>query len=136
MVEIERGPPLRASAVIVTIPVGVLRTGRVIFEPPLPPRVQQALQGLDAGPVAKVFFRFDQAFWAPHWAFWLAGPQPPTFGLWVDVSDLAGRPTLCAFAVGEDARWAEAATEDERCRRADELLAAAGVVPGAYGSAE
>ncbi|MEZ5262773.1 MAG: hypothetical protein R2755_13610 [Acidimicrobiales bacterium] len=37
---------------------------------------------------------------------------------------MTGSPTLCAFAVGDDARWAEAASDDERCRRADELLRA------------
>lgn len=123
----EAGSPLAAAAVIVTIPLGVLRTGRVRVTPPWPPAVRHALEHLDAGPVAKVFFRFDERFWAPHRAFWLADVEPPPFGLWVDVSELAGGPTLCAFAVGDDARWAETAGDDARCRLADQLLRAAAV---------
>lgn len=120
---------ITAAAVVLTVAVSVLQRGRIIIDPTLPPRTVSALEQLTMGPVAKVFFRFDTAFWAPHPAFWLAAPRPATFALWVDVSKLAGAPMLCAFAVGEDAHWAEQATEDERCRRADALLRAGGVVP-------
>ncbi|MGD9754484.1 MAG: GNAT family N-acetyltransferase [Acidimicrobiia bacterium] len=123
-VRTEAGDELLAAAVIVTVPLGVLRQGRPRVDPPWPPTVAHALAQLDSGPVAKVFFSFDEAFWAPHPLFWLADDPPPTFGLWVDVSALTGSPTLCAFAVGDDARWAETASDDERCRRADELLRA------------
>ncbi len=116
------GHPLIARSVIVTVPIGVLRSGRLGFEPPLPKPVRAALDRLGAGPVAKVCFRYEQAFWEPLRSFWLAGPEPPPFGLWFDVSALAGVPMLCAFAVGDAARWAEAASEDELCRKADELL--------------
>ena len=123
------GTSITAAAVVLTVAVGALQQGRIAIDPPLPPRTERALEQLAMGPVAKVFFRFDTAFWAPHPAFWLASPHPAIFGLWVDVSRLAGAPTLCAFAVGEDARWAEQATDDERCRQADALLRAAGVLP-------
>jgi predicted NAD/FAD-dependent oxidoreductase len=125
---LQDGSVLRGSAVVLTVPIGVLRTLPV--DPPLPPPVRGALARMGAGAVAKVFLRFDEPFWAPHPAFWLAGPQPPAFGLWVDASSLAGFPCLGTFAVGEDARWAERASEDELCRRADELLAAAGFTAG------
>lgn len=121
------GETLAASAVIVTIPLGALRTGRLRVRPSWTPPVRHALEHLAAGPVAKAFFRFDERFWAPHRVFWLADVEPPAFGLWVDVSELVGAPALCAFAVGDDARWTEAAEDDERCRLADQLLRAAGV---------
>ncbi len=130
-----QAPPLvrtvRAAAVMVTVPIGVLRSERLRFDPPLPEPVRVALGRLGAGPVGKVSFRFDTAFWAPYPAFWLADSlssgQGHPFALWFDVSCLAGVPMLCAFAVGEAALWAEAASEDELCRRADELLAQATV---------
>jgi len=127
--DVDGHDPFAAAAVVVTVPSAALAAERITFDPPLPERVRHALGGVGAGPVAKVFFRFDTAFWAPRPAFWVADAEPVTFGLWVDVSVLAGAPTLCAFAVGADAVWAETAGEDERCRRADTLLRAAGVVP-------
>lgn len=115
-------PSIEAHSVIVTVPIGVLRSGRLRFEPPLPPPVRSSLDRLGAGPVAKVCFRYDSAFWEPLRSFWLAGPEPLSFGLWFDASALAGVPMLCTFAVGDAARWAEQATEDQLCRTADELL--------------
>jgi monoamine oxidase len=123
------GTVLTAGSVVVTVAAAALAAGRIRFDPPLPEAVSAALRGLGTGSVAKAFFRFDRAFWAPHEGFWIAGSEPVRFPFWVDVSGLAGFPTLCAFAVGDDARWAEAASEDERCREADHLLRLAGVVP-------
>ncbi|MFN0026548.1 MAG: GNAT family N-acetyltransferase [Acidimicrobiales bacterium] len=111
-----------ARSVIVTVPIGVLRSGRLGFEPPLPSTVLASLDRLGAGPVAKVCFRYEVPFWEPLRSFCLAGPEPLRFGVWFDVSMLAGQPTLCAFATGDDARWAEQASEDELCQAADELL--------------
>jgi hypothetical protein len=47
--------------------------------------------------------------------------------LWVDVSALSGRPTLCGFATGAAGRALERLAEDECCRIAADVLAAARV---------
>ena len=93
----------QASSVVVTVPIGVLKTGRIRFDPPLPPTVRAALDRIGAGRVAKAFFVFDEPFWAPDRTFWVASDPPAPLELWVDVSKLAGRPTLCGFATGESA---------------------------------
>jgi len=85
--------------------------------------VVAALHAIGTGPVTKAFFTFDTPFWEPHGSFFTFTDPPATFELWVDVSALAGRPTLGAFAVGDAARRAEAMTDDERCREADRCLA-------------
>ena len=56
-----------ASAVIVTVPVGVLvastgTAGSIVFDPPLP-SVEHALAGLAMGPVVRMSLRFDHPFW-------------------------------------------------------------------------
>jgi polyamine oxidase len=120
----EHGDSLDAERVIVTVPIGALRAGRPAFRPPLPAEVLAAIDGIGAGPVAKGFFTFDEAFWAPHRALFTFTEPAATFELWVDVTALAGRPVLCGFATGEAARRAEAMSDDERCREADRSLAA------------
>jgi polyamine oxidase len=117
------GDGIDAEQVVVTAPIGALRAGRPDFRPPLPADVIAAIDGIGAGPVAKGFFTFDEAFWAPHRAFFTFTEPPATFELWVDVTALTGRPVLCGFATGEAARRAEAMSDDERCREADRSLA-------------
>jgi monoamine oxidase len=48
---------------LVTVPLGVLKSGAIRFEPPLPERKQQAIQRLGMGNLTKVVVRFDAPFW-------------------------------------------------------------------------
>jgi polyamine oxidase len=52
-----------AEYAIVTLPLGVLKTGSVAFNPPLPESKQRAIQRLGVGVFNKLFLLFDQAFW-------------------------------------------------------------------------
>lgn len=102
---------LDADAVVVTTPVGALHAGRLTFEPPLPDDVVAALGHIGAGRIAKVVASFDDQWWAPHRSFQIAADPPAPLAVWVDVSDVGGRPMLCAFATGETAERVE--TMDE-----------------------
>jgi monoamine oxidase len=55
--------PVRARAVIVTLPLAVLKAETVRFEPALPRAKQRALAGLEMGQIFKVVLRFREAFW-------------------------------------------------------------------------
>jgi monoamine oxidase len=59
------GEPLtiRARAAVVTFSVGVLQSGAVAFDPPLPASTRAALDGLVMGPVIKLALRFRSAWW-------------------------------------------------------------------------
>jgi hypothetical protein len=103
-VGLEDGSTLEASDVVVTIPVGALRSGRITFQPSLPDEIRASVDRIGAGPVAKSFFSFDERWWAPETCWFIAGDPPATFNVWVDVSALAGRPVLCAFASGPGRR--------------------------------
>jgi monoamine oxidase len=59
-VETARGT-LTAAAVIVTVPVGVLREGAIRFTPGLPDSAQGALDGLRMGAYTKIGLRLDPA---------------------------------------------------------------------------
>jgi monoamine oxidase len=54
---------VRARVAIVTLPVGVLQTATLAFEPPLPDDVLGALDALIMGPVVKLGLQFTRAFW-------------------------------------------------------------------------
>jgi monoamine oxidase len=122
--DIESGEPLDASHVICATPAPILRDGRIAITPALPSDVRASLDRIGSGRVAKAFFTFDEAFWLPSRRFVITDAPVPMFELFVDVSPLAGQPTLCAFAVGEHALAAEQLSETDRCRAVDAILAA------------
>ena len=49
--------------VIVTSPLGWLQSNRHIFEPPLPPRLSDAIVNISYGTLDKVYITFETAFW-------------------------------------------------------------------------
>jgi len=52
-----------ADAAIVTLPLGVLKSGAVDFSPPLPASKRGAIDRLGMGNLAKIVVRFDKPFW-------------------------------------------------------------------------
>ena len=50
-----------ADAVVVTVPLGVLKAGDIAFDPPLPEAKRQAIEALGYGHVNKVLLLFDEA---------------------------------------------------------------------------
>jgi len=77
-IELADGRALTAPLAVVTLPVGVLQGGDVVFEPGLAPRTREALAGLAMGPVLKLVYRLrrppvdDPAVQA----LYAAGPVP------------------------------------------------------------
>jgi len=57
------GGTYEAYKLIVTLPLGVLQRGSVLFEPGLPTWKQQAIQRLGAGIVNKLVLKFREPFW-------------------------------------------------------------------------
>lgn len=56
----------KGDAAVVTLPLGVLKSGQVRFLPELPPPKQEAIKQLDMGILNKVALRFPSAFWPPE----------------------------------------------------------------------
>jgi phytoene dehydrogenase-like protein len=54
---------IRGSHAIVTVPLGVLKAGRIRFDPPLPASKAGAVARLDMGNLEKVVIRFEHPFW-------------------------------------------------------------------------
>lgn len=72
-----------AQAVIVTAPLGVLKTGDIAFDPPLPADKRDAIARLGMGNLAKVVLHFREPFWPrDQYVFGFLG-QP-----------IAGNPTM------------------------------------------
>ncbi|WP_336628527.1 MULTISPECIES: flavin monoamine oxidase family protein [unclassified Microbacterium] len=99
----ERGDFLAQEAVV-TLPVGVLRSGTVRFTPPLPAVNRDALSRLRMNAFEKVFLRFPVRFWEDDvYAIRQQGSAGDWWHSWYDLTALHGEPTLLTFAAGRAA---------------------------------
>ncbi len=55
-----------AEAAVVTLPLGVLKAGDVLFDPPLGAARAEAIQRLGFGHLAKIALFFERPFWPPE----------------------------------------------------------------------
>jgi polyamine oxidase len=117
-VETSRGT-FSASKVIVTLPVGVLRSGAVEFEPALPADKEAAIANIGVGDFEKVVLLYDEAFWpaTPH-AFGYASADAEAMPLWLNVQAVAGAPALVAMASGHAARVTSSLSDEDLTARA------------------
>ncbi|MCV7192707.1 flavin monoamine oxidase family protein [Mycolicibacterium brumae] len=103
-----------ARHVVVTVPVGVLRSGGLVFDPPLPEPVAGALDRFRMNSFEKIILRFPQRFWdADVYAIRRQGPAGKRWHSWYDLSGLHGQPALLTFAAGGVAREIHDWSEDE-----------------------
>ena len=107
------GERFDARAAVCTLPVGVLKSQTVHFEPDLPASKWRALNGLEMGPVLKILFRFRERFWPADLT--MLGCDGPIRLYW---TPLYGRgddatPVLTAYVSGHRARALSGVTEDD-----------------------
>lgn len=95
-----------ADAVVVTVPLGVLKQGKLRFQPPLPARKQAAIERLGYGCLNKIMLLFPYCFWGSLDMFARVAPDPSKRGefyLFYGYNDLSGGPVLAALVAGDAA---------------------------------
>jgi monoamine oxidase len=111
-----------ARAVVVTVPLGVLKHEGITFVPDLPAPQARAIDRLGVGVLSKTNLLFEKAFW-PVDLDWqeLLGPRHGAWAEWFSLAK-AGSPVLVAFHGGDRARAVEAGgTDDVRAEAVDAL---------------
>lgn len=105
---------LSADRAIVTVPIGVLKSGEFAIEPPLPEPLAGAVERLEMNNFEKVFLSFPEKFWdSDVYAIRRQGPAATWWHSWYDLTALHGVPTLLTFAAGPCAQeirtWSDGA---------------------------
>ena len=99
-------------AAIVTVPLGVLKSGAISFDPPLPEGHAHAVNALGFGVLSKSFFRFDRRTWQDENAFYqYIGPSGGLWAQWFTMPTAAG-PIVLAFNAGERGRSVESSSPE------------------------
>ena len=124
------GSTLEAGHVVVTLPLGVLKSGSVALAEPLAPARQVAIDGLGMGLLNKCWLRFDRIAWDAEvdWIEWLS-PRDGYWSQWVSLGRALGAPVLLAFHAGSQARAVEAMDD------AATMAEAHGALKAAFGTA-
>ncbi|MEI2702907.1 MAG: FAD-dependent oxidoreductase [Baekduia sp.] len=102
-----------ADAMIVTVPLGVLRDESIDFRFSIPPKIAEAVERLRMGVLSKTFLRFERPFW-PQDVDWLeyVGPRAGAWAEWVSLAR-AGAPVLVGFNGGDLGRAVERSARSE-----------------------
>lgn len=100
-------------AAIVTVPLGVLKSGAIAFDPPLPDGHTHAVNALGFGVLSKSYFRFSRRTWDVENAFYLfIGTDPGAWSQWFTLPSGAG-PIVLAFNAGDRGRRVESSPSKE-----------------------
>ncbi len=111
LVETDAGT-FEAAAVVVTLPLGVLRSGSITFEPALSESKREAISCINPGAIGKVVLKFDEFAWPRDMTFlWTPGDTQ----LWwrPGQGQTGEEPVLTAFFGGKDARAMAARTPSD-----------------------
>jgi monoamine oxidase len=101
-----------ADHCIVTVPLGVLKAGRIAFDPPLPEPQQKAIAAIGFGQLAKVSVAFDAAFWPKDQHFLgYAGNDRGRFADMLNLMPIQDAPVLTLIASGDYAARVDAMDE-------------------------
>jgi monoamine oxidase len=104
------------GAVVVTVPLGVLKAGSIQFSPSLSEPKSRAIATLGMGALSKTCLRFESQFWPDDAELIDIVPSASRRGQWVESLSLTGLvdvPALMMFNAGKFARTVETMTDAE-----------------------
>ena len=113
-----------ADAVIVTVPLGVLKAGGIKFVPALPKAHRDAIARIPVGVLSKTFLKYDKPFWDTSGS-WL-GYADTAAGFWPWWLNLSrpGNHVIVGFNGGSRATALEAASDVQIVEQATRALSA------------
>lgn len=107
----------RARTAIITLPLGVMQSGSVVFSPALPGAQQSALRGLKMGLLNKLVLTFSDPFWPQAYQhFANLSEEIGVLGEIANLQNLYGHPGLLLFLAGRPA-WQREAWQDSQLRQ-------------------
>ncbi len=91
----------QAQVAVVTLPLGVLQTGTVQFEPGLPAEMQLAMGRLKMGTINKVALAYPQAFWDEELQYFgYTDPEKGRYSYFINARTFSPANALMTFGFG------------------------------------
>jgi monoamine oxidase len=114
-VEVDGEP---ADYVVCTVPLGVLKSGKITFDPPLPRELRDAISEIGFGSVTKIAIKFPEPFWDTGTQYFGMMTEPKgRWNYWLNYRTFSDENILLGLSVGDYAPFADrmskaAMTED------------------------
>jgi monoamine oxidase len=108
---------------VITLPLGVLKSGSVSFDPPLPAAKQAAIRNLGMSVLNKVYLYFPEVFWDRHveWIEYL-GERTGEWAAALNLYPYIQQPVLVLFNAGEYGLTIEAMSDEQLIQKAMDML--------------
>ncbi|MBX3138361.1 FAD-dependent oxidoreductase, partial [Candidatus Obscuribacterales bacterium] len=113
-----------ASAAVITLPIGVLKAGKVRFSPELPNAMLSSIADIKVGLFNKIAMRFEETFWNPDCdMFELVSSRSDFVCQFLNWRKFSKEPILVACFAADTAREWERLSDEETKTRMQALLA-------------
>lgn len=117
----------QAAYGVITVPLGVLKAGRIRFSPTLSRSKRTAISRLGVGTLNKLYLGFRERFWDDREVIGYQSATRGKWSLWMDLEQIRGEPILLAFNAATYGREVEDLSDQAT------LDAAMGVLRTIYG---
>lgn len=99
--------------VVITVPLGVLQSGRIDFSPPLPFSHRGAINALGMGHIETIWLRYDEPFWDTEATIWHTVGGDQSVRTWINLLPATGESILVGILGGQAAEQFAGLEEDE-----------------------
>lgn len=112
-----------AHRVVLSVPLGVLKSQQIQFTPELPQRIARAIDELEMGTLNKIWMKFPKVFWPENSDLLRRlGDDHRNFPEWVNAYSLTGEAVLLGFNAGSHAQKLEKLSDTEMTEQAMRAL--------------
>ncbi|KAI9114704.1 hypothetical protein K1719_014402 [Acacia pycnantha] len=111
-VTVENGKTFTADAAIITVPLGVLKSKRIKFEPKLPDWKEAAIDDLGVGIENKIILHFGNVFWPNVEFLGVVAETSYECSYFLNLHKAAGHPVLVYMPAGQLARDIEKMSDE------------------------
>jgi len=98
---------------VVTVPLGVLKTGAIEFAPALPQPTLDAIDALGVGELEQLWLRFDEPFWSTEATVLSVIDDTAVVAEWINLLPSTGQAILVGLTAADDVPVGAALGDDE-----------------------
>ncbi|CAF2123774.1 unnamed protein product [Brassica napus] len=108
----EDGKTFVADAAVIAVPLGVLKSGTITFEPKLPDWKQEAINQLGVGIMNKIILHFEKVFWPQVELLGVAAETSYGCSYFLNLHKATGHPVLVYMSAGQLAKDIEKMSDE------------------------
>lgn len=123
---VDNGRSFVADAAVITVPLGVLKSNSIDFDPSLPEWKQEAIRDIAVGTENKIVLHFDKVFWPNVEFIGVVSDSTYTCSYFLNLHKATGHPVLVYMPAGTLAhdieQMSDAAAADFAFRQLKQIL--------------